>query len=99
VIVGKWKLLLLRALLLSGPKRYNELLATIPGISAKELTRNLTELAASGLIRRDAAEAPRSARYALTALSEGLMPTFQTLLAWGEKLPPFSNGTTNIPER
>jgi DNA-binding HxlR family transcriptional regulator len=47
VIGGKWKLLLLRALLLDGPKRYNELLASVNGISAKELTRNLRELAAS----------------------------------------------------
>lgn len=103
VIGGKWKLLLLRALLLNGPKRYNELLATVSGISAKELTRNLSELAASGLVRRDAAEAPRSARYALTALGEGLMPTFQTLLAWGGKLPASANratnGATNIPVR
>jgi DNA-binding HxlR family transcriptional regulator len=85
VIGGKWKLLLLRSLLLNGPQRYNGLLATITGISSKELTRNLAELTASGLIARDpaASEAP----YALTDSGKGLMPTFQTLLAWGQRLP------------
>ena len=45
VIGGKWKLLLLRSLLLKGPQGYNQLLASVDGISAKELTRNLRELA------------------------------------------------------
>ena len=96
IIGGKWKLLLLRSLLLNGPKRYNELLATVTGISAKELTRNLGELSASGLVTPGAA-APRSSKhYALTQLGEGLMPTFQSLLSWGQKL---LKGATNIPVR
>ena len=45
IIGGKWKLLILRALLLNGPQRYNELLGTVTAISQKELTRNLRELA------------------------------------------------------
>ena len=85
VIGGKWKLLLLRSLLLNGPQRYNGLLTTVTGISSKELTRNLAELAASGLIARNpaASEAP----YTLTDCGKGLMPTFQTLLTWGSHLP------------
>jgi DNA-binding HxlR family transcriptional regulator len=84
VIGGKWKLLLLRSLLLNRPQRYNGLLATVTGISSKELTRNLAELTASGLIARNpsANEAP----YALTDCGKGLMPTFQTLLTWGRQL-------------
>jgi DNA-binding HxlR family transcriptional regulator len=80
VIGGKWKLLILRSLLLNGPQRYNELLASVAGISAKELTRNLSELCASGLITQ-------GPPYALTPLGEGLMPTFQSLLTWGKKIP------------
>jgi DNA-binding HxlR family transcriptional regulator len=86
VIGGKWKLLLLRSLLLNGPQRYNGLLATVTGISSKELTRNLAELAASGLIVRD--PAANEAPYALTECGKGLMPTFQTLLTWGRQLQP-----------
>jgi DNA-binding HxlR family transcriptional regulator len=86
VIGGKWKLLVLRSLLLNGPQRYNELLASVSGISAKELTRNLGELTRAGLVTRDAAEAGGSSRYLLTALGAGLMPTFTSLLTWGEQL-------------
>src|SRR5208282_156798 len=88
VIGGKWKLLLLRSLLLNGPQRYNELLASVTGISAKELTRNLGELSASGLATAG------SVQYALTQSGKGLMPTFQSLLTWGQEL---LKGATNIP--
>ena len=85
VIGGKWKLLVLRSLVLNGGQRYNELLVSVTGISAKELTRNLGELSASGLVVR-AERSDGTARYALTPLGEGLMPTFKTLLTWGENL-------------
>jgi len=96
VIGGKWKLLLLRSLLLNGSQRYNQLLASVTGISAKELTRNLGELSASGLITRGTDAPPRTTQYALTELGKGLMPTFETLLTWGQKLLPRA---TNIPVR
>jgi DNA-binding HxlR family transcriptional regulator len=83
LIGGKWKLLVLRSLLLNGPQRYNELLASVGGISAKELTRNLRELTASVLI---AGREDRNAPYALTALGAGLMPVFKRLLPWGRRL-------------
>jgi DNA-binding HxlR family transcriptional regulator len=82
VIGGKWKLLLLRSLLLNGPQGYNELLASVTGISSKELTRNLGDLTASGLIERE------TAPYALTESGKELMPTFTSLLVWGQKALP-----------
>jgi DNA-binding HxlR family transcriptional regulator len=91
VIGGKWKLLVLRSLALNGPQRYNELLASVTGISAKEPTRNLGELAACGLVTLGSAK-----QYALTPLGKGLMPTFRSLLTWGKKL---LKGVTNIPVR
>ena len=93
IIGGKWKLLLLRSLLLDGPQRYNELLRAIGGISPKELTRNLRELSFSALITRN----PTTQQYALTDLGHGLMPTFKSLLTWGQKLLP--GPVTNIPVR
>ena len=97
VIGGKWKLLLLRCLLLNGPQGYNQLLAAIAGISPKELTRNLRELVASGLIERTQGASVRTSQYALTQLGQGLMPTFKRLLAWGEKL--LSAESTDISVR
>jgi len=81
VIGGKWKLLVLRSLLLNGPQRYNELLASVTAISQKELTRNLRALAKAELVTAS------GARYGLTKLGEGLMPTFKSLLKWGTHLP------------
>lgn len=95
VIGGKWKLLVLRSLLLNGPQRYNELLASVTSISAKELTRNLGELSESGLVAPGSAE-PTSRQYALTELGKGLMPTFDSLLTWGQKL---LKAATNLPVR
>jgi DNA-binding HxlR family transcriptional regulator len=83
IIGGKWKLLVLRSLLLNGPQRYNDLLVTVTGISPKELTRNLRELTRSGLI---AEHDDRGAPYTLTALGAGLMPVFKRLLPWGRRL-------------
>jgi DNA-binding HxlR family transcriptional regulator len=85
VIGGKWKLLVLRSLLLNGPQRYNELLGTVASISQKELTRNLRELTGARLVARDP-DASRVARYDLTKSGKGLMPTFKKLLTWGQKL-------------
>ncbi len=85
VIGGKWKLLVLRSLLLNGPQRYNELLGTVTAISPKELTRNLRELTDAGLVARDSGTG-RLAAYNLTKLGKGLMPTFKKLLTWGTKL-------------
>ena len=86
VIGGKWKLLVLRSLLLNGPQRYNELLASVTGISAKELTRNLDQLSESGLVVRAKGAAAGTARYELTERGMGLMPTFTSLLTWGQGL-------------
>ena len=85
IIGGKWKLLVLRSLLLNGPQRYNELLGTVTAISQKELTRNLRELADAGLVVRGSGTS-RIAGYDLTKLGKGLMPTFKKLLTWGTKL-------------
>jgi DNA-binding HxlR family transcriptional regulator len=85
IVGGKWKLLVLRSLLLNGPQRYNELLGTVTAISQKELTRNLRELTKAGLVVQNS-RANRIARYDLTKLGKGLMPTFKKLLTWGTKL-------------
>jgi DNA-binding HxlR family transcriptional regulator len=81
IIGGKWKLLVLRSLLLNGPQRYNELLGTVTAISQKELTRNLRQLVSAGLVTNSAS------RYELTKLGKGLMPTFKKLLTWGTNIP------------
>jgi DNA-binding HxlR family transcriptional regulator len=101
VVGGKWKLLVLRSLLLNGPQGYNRLLESVAGISAKELTRNLSELTARGLVTRDVTRnggaSARNSPYELTKLGKGLMPTFSSLLKWGRRL--MKDAATNIPVR
>ncbi|MFN0061878.1 MAG: winged helix-turn-helix transcriptional regulator [Myxococcaceae bacterium] len=84
-IGGKWKMLVLRALLLRGPQRYNRLLESVVGVSAKELTRNLRELETAGLLTRTLGS-DRQTSYALTALGAQLMPAFRELIPFGERL-------------
>src|SRR6266849_2482382 len=82
---GKWKMLVLRSLLLNGSQRYNELLRTVRGISPKELTRNLRQLEREGFALRHTTD-PRNARYELTAIGSMLLPSFQAFAEVGEKL-------------
>jgi DNA-binding HxlR family transcriptional regulator len=85
-IGGKWKMLVLRSLLLNGPQRYNDLLRTVRGISPKELTRNLRQLERGGFARHQAVE-PSKARYTLTEVGSLLLTPFQALGEVGLKLP------------
>jgi DNA-binding HxlR family transcriptional regulator len=88
VIGGKWKLLLLRSLLLNGPQGYNQLLASVGGISSKELTRNLKELVESSLICRGHGTPVKTGPYSLTKPGKKLMPIFKALLTWGQHSLP-----------
>ena len=51
LIGERWALLVLRELLL-GPRRFSDLRADLPGISANVLTQRLAELEGRGLVRR-----------------------------------------------
>lgn len=84
-IRGKWKMLVLRVLLLEERQRYNGLLAAIPGISAKELTRNLRELERDGLVVRNG-NGHQYVEYALTPRGHKLFPAFVELGRVGEEL-------------
>ncbi len=83
-IGGRWKMLVLRALLLGGEQRFNALLRTVARISAKELTRNLRELESAGLVAKSARD--ELAFYALTPLGESLLPAFRELGTFGARL-------------
>ncbi len=81
---GRWKMLILRALLLGGGQRFNALLRAMPEISAKELTRNLRELEQAGLVTHGPGEA--GAIYELSPLGGTMLPVFRELGAFGTRL-------------
>jgi DNA-binding HxlR family transcriptional regulator len=69
------------------PRRFSELKADIPGISAKMLTTRLKELQDSGVITRTVLPtSPPSVEYALTDLGFELVPAINAIVAVGHKL-------------
>jgi len=83
-IGGRWKLYIMRELVLTGAQRYNALLGGIAGISAKELTRNLRELKAAGLVEH--VEDGANKLYVLTRLGREIEAPFRALGIFGAAL-------------
>lgn len=65
------------------PKRYTDLLTSIPDISQKMLTVALRNLEADGLVSRQAyAEIPPRVEYSLTDRAKTLLPHINNLVNW-----------------
>lgn len=83
LIGDKWKVLIIRDLL-SGTKRFNELMRSVGGISQKVLTSNLRSLEASGLVNRKVyPEVPPRVEYSLTETGMSLKPILDSMIEWG----------------
>ena len=87
-LVGeRWALLVIRELML-GPKRFTDLKASLPGISANVLTQRLDGLEAVGVLVRRKLPPPVSAQvYELTPWGYEAEPIFQTLGRWAARSP------------
>jgi DNA-binding HxlR family transcriptional regulator len=82
LIGNKWKLLILRNLLV-GPNRFGELLRSIP-ITQKVLTDNLRALEQDGIVIRTVyAEVPPRVEYKLSELGDSMRPIIAAMEAWG----------------
>lgn len=82
--------------LCGGPRRFSELRADIPGVSAKVLTSRLRSLESNGVISREVKPtSPPSVEYALTDLGKELVPAIDAIVRVGHKLKTReSAGTT-----
>ena len=70
-----------------GPRRFGELRADIPRISAKVLSARLRSLEENGVIARAVlATSPPSVEYSLTELGRELMPVINAIAEVGAKL-------------
>ena len=87
-LVGeRWALLVIRELMF-GPKRFGELRADLPAISANVLTQRLEGLEAVGVLTRRKLPPPASAQvYELTEWGYETEPIFQTLGRWAARSP------------
>jgi len=86
VVGERWTLLLVRELL-TGPKRFKDLLDGLPGIGTTLLTARLKDLEGHGIIRRVTLPPPAGSRvYELTDLGRSLEPVIMSLSRWGLRL-------------
>jgi len=83
-LVGeRWTLLVARELLL-GPRRFTDLMAGLPGISANVLAGRLKDLEQEGMVARRTLPPPAaSAVYELTPEAAGLVSVLATMAEWG----------------
>ena len=84
LIGDKWKELIIRDLL-TGTKRFNELMRSVTGITQKVLTSHLRAMEAAGLVSRKVyAEVPPRVEYTLTETGYSLKPILDSMVAWGD---------------
>ena len=87
LIGERWALLVLRELML-GPRRFSELRADLPGISANVLTQRLNDLEQRGLVVKKRLPPPASVQvYEATAWGLEAEPIVQALGRWAARSP------------
>lgn len=85
-LIGKrWTGAIVRTLI-AGPRRFNELLIAIPGISDRLLTDRLRELEQEQIVRREVQPAsPVRVIYELTESGRELGPALDEIARWAER--------------
>lgn len=83
LIGDKWKVLIIRDLM-TGTKRFNELMRSVTGITQKVLTSNLRSMETAGLITRKVyPEVPPKVEYTLTETGYSLKSILDSMTTWG----------------
>jgi DNA-binding HxlR family transcriptional regulator len=81
----RWMGLILRVLM-SGPHRFNQIMAAIPGLSDPLLTQRLREMQARDLVKRSVVPAsPVRVEYELTEAGRDLERAVRALSDWASK--------------
>lgn len=92
LIGERWAPLVLRELMF-GPRRFSDLRADLPGISANVLTQRLTELEERGLVRRRKLSPPASVQvYEATPWGLEAAPVFRIMGRWAVRSPRHNPG-------
>ena len=87
LIGERWALLVMRELML-GPKRFSDIRADLPGISANTLTQRLEGLEEAGIVRRERLAPPAAGQvYALTEWGQQARPIMGALGRWATRSP------------
>ena len=85
LIGDKWKVLIIRDLM-TGTKRFNELMRSVSGITQKGLTSHLRAMEKDGLVTRTVyPEVPPKVEYTLTGTGYSLKPILDSMYTWGNE--------------
>jgi DNA-binding HxlR family transcriptional regulator len=86
LIGERWTILLMRDLLLHGPRRFQHFQDSLPGVAPNTLSARLKALEDNGLVRRMLySERPPRVEYVLTDLGRSLGPVVKAMRDWGSK--------------
>ncbi len=86
IIGERWTMLILRDLILAGPRRFQDFQRAFPAMSPNTLSARLKRLEGAGVIeRRFYASHPPRAEYLLTAKGRALGPALAALRDWGSR--------------
>lgn len=86
LIGERWTILLLRDLLLHGPRRFQDFQDSLQGVAPNTLSARLKEMEDNGLIARALYnERPPRVEYALTDKGKSLGPIVRAMQQWGQK--------------
>jgi len=86
LIGERWTLLLLRDLLLHGPRRFQDFQASLPGVAPNTLSARLKTMEDNGLVRREMySERPPRLEYVPTDKGKSLGPVVKAMREWGSK--------------
>jgi DNA-binding HxlR family transcriptional regulator len=79
---SRWTLLIIRDLLI-GPRRFKDLLASMPSIGNNLLADRLRELSQEGIVEKVAAPGSNASTYVLTEKGNALEPVILAMASWG----------------
>lgn len=85
IMGGKWSIPIISTLL-NGKMRFNELEKTIPNINTRMLVKELKNMEANEIVKREVfATVPPTVEYSLTSKGQKLKPIVDELHKWGEE--------------
>ncbi len=100
IIGERWTILILRDLLLDGPRRFRDFEESLSGVSPNTISSRLKHLEAHGVIERQLyQEHPPRVEYVLTEKGRTLGPLLRQMRDWGEKHTPGPRGRRAASEK
>ena len=86
IIGERWTILILRDLVVGGPRKFQDFERSLSGISPNTLSSRLKRLEDTGIVeRRFYEQHPPRAEYVLTEKGKELGPVLRTLFDWGQR--------------